>query len=246
MEPDPPEEKSVDEVLDAIDWEKLGAEGVREKAELLLPAQTEPPAPARMEPPPPAKTEPSLAAEMQPPPPAHVQLFHRASDMEIVRSWFGWQTLLVTAFTVIWDVVVFANFRGMMEGLNLLSLLFPAIGVVLAYYTIARWLNRTRIVVSRDKITVRHGPLPWIGNKEVEASNLKQVYRVEQEHRSSKGGRTVTYEVYTLTGDGQSVKLLDGLTGLTSEQALFIALQIEKYLGIQKIPAEGRIFDWLP
>ena len=114
------------------------------------------------------------------------------------------------------------------------------------YYTIARWLNRTCIVVSRDKITVHHGPLPWLGNKELEASNCRQFYSEVKEYRGGKGGTTRIYEVYASTRDGRRVKLVDGFTGLTSEQAFFIAQQIEEYLGIQKIPAEGRIFGWLP
>jgi hypothetical protein len=251
MEPEPAQEKSVDEVLDEINWEKLGVEGVKEKAEPALAAPTKPPIPAEGQPPPPAKTEPppparaerSLPAEMELP--AHMAVFQRGSDIEMVRKWFDWMTVFLTVFTVIWNGFIFANVRGMIQDGAFLVLLFPAIGVVLAYYTIARWLNRTRIVVSRDKITVRHGPLPWLGNKELEASNCQAIWPEEKEYRGGKGGTRRIYQVYASTHDGRRVKLLDGFTGLTYEQAHFIAQQLETYLGIRKIREEGRIFDWL-
>jgi hypothetical protein len=132
----------------------------------------------------------------------------------------------------------------MSKDLNLLELLFAAVAIVLTYGTLTRWVNRTRIIVDRETVTVRHGPLPWLGNKKLEASTCRQFYRNEVEHRG-KGGPTRTYEVCALTRDGRIVKLLDGLSGLTSDQAFFIAQQLEEYLGLRGSPAEGGLFDWL-
>jgi hypothetical protein len=65
-----------------------------------------------------------------------------------------------------------------------------------------------------------------------------QVYTKEVRH-GGKGGGTRTYELHALTRDGRSVKLVSGLAGLDSAQALFIEKEIEKYLGIKDVPVEG-------
>lgn len=57
-------------------------------------------------------------------------------------------------------------------GDSLVFLFFVVTGVCVAYYAAAGWLNRTHIVVSRDKITVRHEPVPWLGNFEMKVSEF--------------------------------------------------------------------------
>jgi len=39
MGPEPVQERALNEVVDEIDWEKLGVEGVEGKAEVTLPAR---------------------------------------------------------------------------------------------------------------------------------------------------------------------------------------------------------------
>ena len=204
-----PQEQNVDEVLEQIDFEKLGTPGVEQKTELPLPA--------------------------------HVELFHRGSDLEIVRKWFGWDTLLRTAMLVVVGVIAFSTIKGSVlfkpfdsiNGLEstLFHLIFVAVTAYLAYSTLAGWLNRTRILVGQGKITVRHGPLPWPGNKVIEVSTLKQLYTEEIEHRGSKGGTYMTYDVRATTDTDPKLKLVSGLR--SEPQARFIEKQIEQYLGIQ-------------
>jgi hypothetical protein len=228
VDAEPVPEKSVDEVLDEIDWEKLGSQGAEEKAELPLPGKTEPLPPARR----------------QAPLPAQTKLFRHGADIEIVRRWFGWQAVLVTAFTLFWGVVAFSTLGPKIEDLNLLGLLFTAADVALAYYSLALWLNWTRIVVSPDAISVRHGPLPWPGNRKLEASKCRRLYWDEKEYRG-KGGTTRLYEVCASTRDGRTVKLLDGFTGLTREQACFVVEELEATLGLRDSGGQTGIFNWL-
>ena len=87
-------------------------------------------------------------------------------------------------------------------------------------------------------LSIRHVPLPYLGNKTVEASDVKQVYSKERISRSRRGG-SVTYEVHALTHSGRNLKLLSGLPN--SEQALFIEQEIERFLRIQDVPVRGEI-----
>ncbi|MEW6208245.1 MAG: hypothetical protein AB1631_07750 [Acidobacteriota bacterium] len=172
--------------------------------------------------------------------PDKLELYHRGSAMEIVRKWFGWQIVFMTAFAIFWDGFLFIWYSKVGDSAEPMSMYFPllhvAVGIGLTYYVVAGWLNRTHILVSRGKIAVRHAPLPWVGNTELEVSNLKQLYAKEKRSRSDNGTST-TYEVHAIAHNGRTIKLVRGLE--TREQALYIEQEIEKYLGIEDIPDTG-------
>lgn len=174
--------------------------------------------------------------------PDKLEIFHRGSSMEIVRKWFGWQIVFMTVFAMFWDGFLFIWYSKVGDSEEPMAMYFPllhiAAGIGLTYYVVAGWLNRTYIRVSCGKIAVRHGPIPWVGNKELEVSNLKQLYAKEELSRSGRG-TTATYEVHAITHNGRNIKLVSGLE--TSEQALYIEQEIEKCLGIEDIPVKGEI-----
>ena len=172
--------------------------------------------------------------------PDKVEFYNRGSHIEIVRKWFGWQILFLTAFAVFWNGFLVNWYTRIPEDADLMAVLFPLIhvgvGVGLTYYVVAGWFNRTHILVSHRKLAVQHTPVPWFGNKEISASELQQVYAKEKISHS-RNGTTVTYEVHAITHRGRNTKLVGGLE--SSEQALFIEQEIEKYLSIIDAPVKG-------
>ena len=172
--------------------------------------------------------------------PDKVELHHRGSYIEIVRKWFGWQIVFLTGFAVFWNGLLFKWYTSIPDEVDLMAVLFPlmhvAVGVGLTYYVLAGWFNRTHIFVNHGKIAVRHRPIPWFGNKEIAASNLQQLYAKEKVSHSNSG-TTVRYEVHAITHRGRDAKIVGGLE--SSEQALFIEQQIEKYLHIADAPVKG-------
>jgi hypothetical protein len=171
--------------------------------------------------------------------PEKLQLFNRGSSLEIVRKWFGRKIVLLTVFAAGWDgfLLIWILDAGLTaDPMSYFPLLHLAAGIGITYYVVAGWLNRTSIRVERGKLAVRHGPIPWLGNKELEASNLKQLY--VKEHAPQAGrSTTVTYEVHAITRDDRNIKLVSGLEA--SEEALYIEQEIETYLGIEDIPVKG-------
>ena len=173
--------------------------------------------------------------------PDKFELLHHGSHIEIVRKWFGWQIVLMTPLAMLWCGTLFNLYSEVGESgepMPISPLLHVAVGIGLIYYVVAGWLNRTHIFVSRGKIAVRHRPIPWLGNKELKASNVRQLY-VKEKFLRSRRGPYVTYQVHALTRTRRNIKLVSGLE--TSEQALYIEQEIEKYLGIEDIPVEGEI-----
>ena len=174
--------------------------------------------------------------------PDKLALYHRGSTIEIVRTWFGTRVVMATVFAVFWDGFLLVWYVAAIGNKDTIAILFPllhvVVGVGITYWAAAGWVNRTQIVVGIGKITVRHGPLPWAGNLELQVGNVKQLY--SNEKRSQSDGSTSTaYEVHAITQYGRTIKLVRGLE--TSQQALYIEQEIEKYLGIEDVPVKGEI-----
>lgn len=179
--------------------------------------------------------------------PEKLELFHRGSHIEIVWTWFGWQIVVMTAFAIAWDGFLVNWYLNVVpQSGNQMAMYFPlvhvAVGIGITYYVVAGWLNRTRITVGNGKVAVRHRPIPWFGNTDIDTSNLKQLYTKENIRRSRNGNRYSTYEVRAVTRDGRNARLVSGFH--TSEQALGVEQEIEKYLGIKDVPLTTEI-GWL-
>jgi hypothetical protein len=162
----------------------------------------------------------------------HVEAHGR--DLVIVRRWFSWVYLFLAFFCVMWNGILLF-FYGIIFAADgpLVAKLFPllhvAAGVFITYMTVAGFVNRTTFRIERDHLTVRHGPVPWRGNRDVSTDVLEQLFCTEQVSRS-RNGTSIRYGVDAVLKDGRHLKLATGLEA--REQALFIEQAIEKHLGI--------------
>ncbi len=148
-------------------------------------------------------------------------------------------TGVLVPFVVLWNanVVRLADLALASPStlLSLFALLNLAAGLALAYCTVAACLNRTVIVVERQRVSIRHRPLPWFGRMEIDASRLVRLYSIERNHAERRfGDPAVPYQVNAVLVDGRNVTLIRGLE--TSEQAHFIERRLERHLHPQ-LPA---------
>jgi hypothetical protein len=156
------------------------------------------------------------------------------------RKWFTPATLGLAVFCVLWDsFIVFwyaMAFHGGGGG-NPISLLFPIVhvgaGVALTYTALCGFVNRTRISVENGMLTVRHGPLPWPGNRTIATSDVRQLFCAERV--GNKGSRS--YSLNAMLATGPAVPLLKNLN--EPDQALYIEQILEKRLGIVDVPVAG-------
>jgi hypothetical protein len=175
--------------------------------------------------------------------PQGIRVEQDGATMEIVRRWFGWATVALTAFIVLWDAfLVFWYTIALSLGAPAIMIWFPAlhvaVGLGMTYTAVAGWVNRTVIRVGTGVVSVRHGPLPWFGNADLDSVDIKQLYCKEKVTRS-RSGTSLTYEVRVITRDDRNVRLVGGLPG--SEQAIYLEQAIEKYLGIVDQPVKGEL-----
>ncbi len=172
--------------------------------------------------------------------------FHLEDDGAATRiswRWFRASHLALAALCIVWDGFLFVWYNIALSRGEWLMVLFPVLhvlaGLGLTYSTLAGFLNSTRIEVRRDQLTIRHGPLPWRGNRTLPGRSLTQLYGEEVIQRS-EGQRTGTvYNLVALDKEGRKVKLLTGLE--QKELVLYLEQALERRLGIEDAPVEGEV-----
>jgi hypothetical protein len=176
--------------------------------------------------------------------PKGIKINNDLDGLKIIRDWFSRRIVMLTFFALIWDSFLVFWYVTTLQQPNpeIVALLFPVIhliiGIGMTYYVLCGYLNQTFIRVNYNTLSIKHGPLPYPGNRTFDTTDIKQIYSKESVAYSRRG-RSTSYELRAVTHSGRNVKLLGGLTN--SEQALFIEQEVEKYLGIHDVPVRGEI-----
>jgi hypothetical protein len=177
--------------------------------------------------------------------------FRVEEDMGTTRISWRWLRpvhIFLIFFCIAWDgfLITWYSIAFTQDG-PLIMIIFPiahvAAGVGLTYYMLTGLVNRTRIEVSRNQLTIRHGPLPWPGNRDAPGRQFTQIYGVENVS-SSNERRTITYELFAVDREGQRVKLLSDLP--EKDQVLYLEQTLERCLGIEDAPVDGEVATRIP
>ncbi len=156
----------------------------------------------------------------------------------ITRRWFSPLHVFMLFFCLFWDGFLVLWYSIAVEGgapveMILFPLIHVGVGVGLTYSTLAGFLNRTVIRVADGMLSIRHGPLPWMGNRTIPTSDLRQLYIRRRVYRG-KNGTSTKWELRADTTDDVTVKLLAGMA--SRDQAEYIEWAIEEHLGIEDDP----------
>ena len=148
----------------------------------------------------------------------------------ITRRWFRPRYLLMLVTAMIPWYALVARTGGSITTIGMLVML-PFLA--LTYLAVTGLVNRTVLRVEGGKLSVRHGPLPWIGNVEIETARLRQLY-VRRRMHHTKNGTYYTWSVQADTDDFETITLLARLHD--REQAEYIEWAVEAHLGIEDDP----------
>ena len=136
------------------------------------------------------KNEAALAAKLH--------LRREFGELHATYRWFSWKRLLIdlpgaVLFMLfgggfVWGAFFWFEIAPPWDRADFLLMIVSG-GMAIAglwamYRTIALLVNRTTIEVVSDQLSIRHGPLPYPGNRSVQRSELKEI-RTEQ---TSKAG----------------------------------------------------------
>lgn len=183
--------------------------------------------------------------------PEGIQMLDRDGVLSLTRRWFNIGHIITLFFSLIWNSFLVFWYSmlpslfiedGGFQSAVLIFYLFPLIhvgvGVGLFYYSLCGLLNKTEIRIMRDKLVVRHFPLPWLGNREIPSNEIKQLYTQEKINQS-KNGRTITYEVNAILKSNRKLKFVSGLA--QKDEGIFIEKTIEDRLYIRDEKVAGEV-----
>lgn len=174
--------------------------------------------------------------------PGNFDIVRGPDGLRILRRWFSPGVLFLTFFCLFWNGFMAVWFVTAVVNkayqMALFGSLHGAVGLGLLYAVLAGYLNKTTIHISFNRVCVSHAPIPWFGNRNFSKQDIKQLYTKEETHYS-KGGHSHTYSVHAVTVKGETVPVVSGL--VSSEGALFIEQEMEKYMNIEDIPVRGEI-----
>lgn len=176
------------------------------------------------------------------PKPNRIEMQHAGTELIFSWRWFTTSMAALAIFAVIWN-----GFLAVWFGIAIINRIWfmaafgslhALVGITLAYVVISGFINSTAVRVGMGELTIKHGPLPYRRGIRMETGEIIQLYSKEIIQRSSRT-TSAAYEIHAATRDGKSIKLVGGLE--TSEQALYIEQEIERYLRIPDQPIRGEI-----
>jgi len=144
---------------------------------------------------------------------------------------FLFLVMALICLLVIWSEIYSARY---FDGERYGPLFFPLLGV-LTYGFLVVALNVTTIQADGEHLTIRRGPLPVWGNRQVPVRELEQLYCLQVVRRSSRGRSRQRYALYAMArGREQLLFDFDAPT-----PAVYVEERLEHYLGIQDVPMPG-------
>ena len=157
--------------------------------------------------------------------------------LTIIRPWLSAQAIGMTIFCLFWNGFMVVWFSIAISQKIYIMALFGSfhalIGLGILYGTIAAWFNKTYINIKQNSLTIKHKPFPAAKQFVLTKSDIKQLYTKEN-HHYTKSGHSIDYSLHAITRKEANIKLLSGLP--SSEEALFLEQEIEKYLRIEDAP----------
>jgi hypothetical protein len=181
--------------------------------------------------------------------PAYMHVDRQGRRLLIRWRWFTAANLGMAIFCIAWDSFLIFWYSTAFHSRHTpwLMIVFPighlAVGVGLTYATLCGFFNHTAMEISPDGLTVRHGPLPSRGNRQLAASQIRQPFceRSSSMQSSNRNNSTPTYSLSAILNDGSKVKLVRGVRELTD--ARYLERQIELAMNIAPQPVAGECVD---
>ena len=156
-------------------------------------------------------------------------------ELLIVRRWFEPGLFGLLFFCIVWDGFLVFWYSMVLFGMEqrhqfewmpvLFPLLHVATGVWMTYYVIAGFFNESVICTDWELFWVRHGPVPWYGNRDLLIEEI-QGFEVDLGHSTNN---QPSYSLSAHVDDGRKMVLV---AGLQLRQAQYIGWHLANYLSV--------------
>jgi hypothetical protein len=173
-------------------------------------------------------------------PPSGLRIDDDGYRLRIRRRWFNFGYIPMLFFCIAWDsfLVFWYSMAFGDAQAPWIMIVFPighvAVGVGLTYFVLAGLLNTTTLTADRQKLAVRHRPIPWSGNLTIESQNLRQLY-VKRDSGKSKSG--TGFALFALLQNQHEVRVWPGIE--TAAEGKYVEREVERHLGIAAERVKG-------
>lgn len=173
--------------------------------------------------------------------PRNIHLNEKEDSLVIEYSWFKLKYLALLFVVPLCSYVIVES--GQIQG-SLDNITFPVaivllLNIFVVYYCLTRLLNTTLISVNRERIKIRHQPLPLMKSHTILRKDLKQLYVTRKMRTKRHNFYSSTYQINAILANDHVVTVLSGFS--KSTQGRFIEHKIEQFLGIADIAVDGEI-----
>lgn len=187
--------------------------------------------------------EPPIPPGTQVPKPQSIELYDRLGRSELSFRWLSGAHIVLALFAVVIDgsCLFWYHFFLRNPDITWLMFFFPilhgAAGMLVTYLMLGGLLNRTWIMLEDDILLIRHRPLPWTGNRDLEVAKIAQLHCEMQLSKDAEGNISHSYHLNAVLKDGTRIPLLSN--GRDREELRFIEQQLNKWLNMQERPGLG-------
>jgi hypothetical protein len=191
---------------------------------------------AGLAPPPPREVIPGPA-------PAGITVLEEGHARTLRYRWRSTRTVMITVFSVLW----IASIRyGLSRpearpgtGVRIIVEVALALGIYVAYWALAEWVNTTTFTLAGGWLRMRHGPVPWPGAVDLPAAAIRQLYAHDFTMPQERGGDSHQYSVRVLLRDGTARTLMSNLRSPAATR--YIERRLEAWLGLADEPVAGEM-----
>ena len=176
--------------------------------------------------------------------PEKLQVQEFGNELRISWKWFSWAVLFLVPFCLAWNSFLVGWYSmaladdGPPGGMKIIMILFPiahvAVGVGLLYFCLVLLVNRTTVRIAHGQLTLRHGPIPALGNRTIAADDIAQIHVRHDRVKGRDGDMQHTYPLAVVMKSGQEIKLLPRNT--EADVARAVEQLVEDHLGIEDQP----------
>ncbi len=175
-------------------------------------------------------------------------LSHEGGSLVITRRGYSHAVVVIIISCVAVATllfIIFANHQGNTASTNPAGIVLavPLI-MIICYFVVAKVGNATIIRLNNSLLTVRVGPLPVGGNKDVKVQDIDELFcekktNTSSDSRSNQYYTTIYYNVVVQLKTGQRVIVVFALEKY--EDARYIEQLVEQHLGITHRPLAGEV-----
>ncbi len=173
--------------------------------------------------------------------PKNMKLREEAASLELEYNWYSpkYVAFLIVVPFCAYFLIRSDYIAGDFQQLTIPVIILIALALYIFYYSLARVLNKTIIHVTKERISVKHGPLPLKKNLELKKDDVTQLYVTQQRGVNRYYLLVATFQVNVILKNQSAITLVKGLESIP--QARFIENKIEDYLDITDIHVEGEV-----